>query len=410
MSVNLSSSLPVHLPEVIIDIISSYYDFFKGNLNVSLIGHIKPITCIDVISPDYIVSGSFDKTVRIWNTKTVKLAGKCELILDCKDVVTCVAFFSGNIASQEIRYVISGSIYGEMIIWNINTGKSIRILKGHTESIKSIGFIHSSNTMRENKIISCSADGTIRIWNFESDCCEYKSYINQYYSNLIDVDLRKWSNNLILYQDVNDKHLRIISYDMRGVYVWYCYDINSTFIRYLNLNLIRPKVIGILSKTSRPKIVILSNYSLYIYDLITMTFLCKYKEMNECDFSNGVKCATIISNDLIAIGTYDKTLVLWDCSKKSITIGTHPENIHSIFVLSEKHETIASRSKDGTLKIWNVSMNELEQNNSNKCIQTFTKNKFMKDTSNFFLLGDNKLVTYYNQLEKEHNNEINIWN
>jgi len=415
MSVDLSSSIPVHLPKVIIDIILSYYDVFKGNLNVSLIGHNKPVTCIDVISPDCIVSGSFDKTVRIWNTKPVKLSvkrvEKCELILNHNAVVTCVAFFSasltGNIASQEIKYVISGSLDGEIIIWNIDTGKLIRRLYGHTASIKCIGVTRFSDNICKRKIVSCSADRTIRIWNFESTYSEYSKYID------VDIVGIEWINNLMIHQNVNAKQVMIISYDMSGVYVWNYYDINNNFIRYSKLILIRPKIIGILSKMVYPRIVVLSHSSLYIYDLITLTFLFTYKETNLLDFSNCVKCATILPNDLVAIGMYDKTLVIWNTyeyDKNCRTIGTHSENIHSIFVLSEKHETIASRSKDGTIKIWNVSTNELEQNNSGKCIHTFTKNNFIHESSNFFLLDDNKLVTYYNQLEKEHTNEINIWN
>ena len=47
-----------------------------------------------------------------------------------------------------------------MRVWSTSTGKLLKLLKGHTESVRSVTL--SSN---DNQIISGSEDGTVRVWD-----------------------------------------------------------------------------------------------------------------------------------------------------------------------------------------------------------------------------------------------------
>ena len=75
-------------------------------------------------SPDgqWIASGSWDKTVRVWNANT----GEDRAVLRGHEGgVNCVAFFSDGLR------VVSGSIDKTVRIWDAETGKERAVLSGH---------------------------------------------------------------------------------------------------------------------------------------------------------------------------------------------------------------------------------------------------------------------------------------
>ncbi len=59
--------------------------------------------------------------------------------------------------------IISGSADTTIRVWNINTGKTLGLLKGHTNSILSV-----CSTNDGRKLISGSDDYTIRIWDLKN--------------------------------------------------------------------------------------------------------------------------------------------------------------------------------------------------------------------------------------------------
>ena len=73
-------------------------------------------------------------------------------------IISTVAF------SPSGKYVVSGSTDSTVRIWDSETGQIMRgPLEGHTGSIRSVAF-----SPDERHIVSCSADQTIRIWDFET--------------------------------------------------------------------------------------------------------------------------------------------------------------------------------------------------------------------------------------------------
>ena len=75
-----------------------------------------------------VVSGSYDKTVRIWNTTTGEVQAELK---GHTAVVMSVAF------SQDGSQVISGSVDKTVRIWNTTTGEVQAELKGHTNFVTS---------------------------------------------------------------------------------------------------------------------------------------------------------------------------------------------------------------------------------------------------------------------------------
>ena len=170
-------------------------------------GHMAKVNGL-AITPDgkQIVSGSQDKTIRIWDTETGKtvrtirgevapgnwgtifalalspdgrrlavggqfhrsdrtagsavrvydfISGKMEALLrGHEDVVFALAF------APDGKHLLSGSGDKTAIIWDITTGQPIHRLSGHAKDIKSVAFANDGS-----RVVTGSEDRTLRLWN-----------------------------------------------------------------------------------------------------------------------------------------------------------------------------------------------------------------------------------------------------
>jgi len=80
--------------------------------------------------------------------------GPAELIIQNGSMVQSVAF------SQDGSRVVSGSDDRTVRIWNVTTGEVEAELKGHTNSVRSVAFSQDGS-----QVVSGSLDKTVRIWN-----------------------------------------------------------------------------------------------------------------------------------------------------------------------------------------------------------------------------------------------------
>jgi len=101
-------------------------------------------------SPDtkYIVSGSRDNTLRLWDT-----SGKLLHTLNGHTSdVTALAF------SPDGKYIVSGSNDNTLRLWDTK-GKLLVTLNGHTNDVTALGFSPDGKY-----IVSGSSDNTLRLW------------------------------------------------------------------------------------------------------------------------------------------------------------------------------------------------------------------------------------------------------
>ncbi|KAI8826785.1 WD40-repeat-containing domain protein [Fimicolochytrium jonesii] len=112
-------------------------------------GHTEAVYCLQFDSRK-IVSGSRDKTLKIWDTRS----GHCKATLRGHTGSVLCLQYNENI-------IVSGSSDWSMIVWDVRSGRMLRTMTGHMESVLNLRF-------DEKWVVSCSKDTTVKVWDLES--------------------------------------------------------------------------------------------------------------------------------------------------------------------------------------------------------------------------------------------------
>ncbi|KAH8890257.1 WD40 repeat-like protein [Thozetella sp. PMI_491] len=100
----------------------------------------------------YLVSGSRDRTLKVWNLATRRLV---RTLKKHRGSVLCLQFDSDP--AEDI--IVSGSSDSDVVIWKFSTGEEIQTLThAHRESVLNVKF-------DKRILVTCSKDKTIKIFN-----------------------------------------------------------------------------------------------------------------------------------------------------------------------------------------------------------------------------------------------------
>ncbi|HEX3146520.1 MAG TPA: TIR domain-containing protein [Gemmataceae bacterium] len=122
------------------------------------LGHTDSVRSV-AFSPDgrQALSGSSDKTVRLWEVST----GACVRVLEGHtESVYSVAW------SPDGRQALSGSWDTTVRLWDLGTGQCVRVLEGHTDGVFSVAWSPDGR-----QALSGSGDATVRLWDVATGSC-----------------------------------------------------------------------------------------------------------------------------------------------------------------------------------------------------------------------------------------------
>ncbi|KMY87437.1 phospholipase A-2-activating protein [Drosophila simulans] len=137
---------------------------------LTLKGHGSTVCALSAgLEPRSLISGSWDKTARVW---TISEAGDVSFVAleGHEAAVWAVATL------KEQRKYVTGGADKNIYYWNAK-GEKLRLLKGHTDCVRGVMGLDA------NTLLSCGNDAVLRFWNEDGECVrEMNGHTNYIYS------------------------------------------------------------------------------------------------------------------------------------------------------------------------------------------------------------------------------------
>jgi WD40 repeat protein len=298
-------------------------------------GHTDLIDSV-AISPNgkYIVSGSDDETIKLWDINTGELLRSFEGHTD--------EVWSATI-SPNGKYIVSASGDETIKLWDIKTGRLIRRFKGHVEPIQVVAI-----TKNGKYIISGSNDKTIKLWNIKNGrlVMSFEGHKGPVRSVTITPNRKyivsgSWDDTIKLWNINTGKLIK----SFKG----HKDDVSSVAIT--------PNGKYIVSGSS--------DNTIKLWNIKTGRWIRSFK-----GHTNSVWSVAITPNGKnIVSGRFDNTIKLWDINTRKIlrNINTgkilrnfegHTDEVWSV-TITPNGKYIVSGSFDNTIKLWDIYTGKL---------------------------------------------------
>ncbi|XP_017021946.1 phospholipase A-2-activating protein [Drosophila kikkawai] len=134
---------------------------------LTLKGHTSTVCALaGALQPRSLISGSWDKTARVWN---ISETGEVTFIaLEGHEA----AVWAVTTLPEQRKYVTGGA--DKNIYYWSEKGEKLRLLKGHTDCVRSLIGLEA------NTLLSCGNDAIIRFWNEDGECVRQLSGHSNY--------------------------------------------------------------------------------------------------------------------------------------------------------------------------------------------------------------------------------------
>jgi WD40 repeat protein len=122
----------------------------------NLEGHKLGVICLVFSSDDkYALSGSVDKTARLWDIATGQ---QLRVFEGHGERVLSVAF------APDGKRILTGSRDKTIRLWDVQTGKELHRFEGHTDAVTCVVFVPDGR-----RALSASRDTTLRLWGLPKE-------------------------------------------------------------------------------------------------------------------------------------------------------------------------------------------------------------------------------------------------
>lgn len=274
---------------------------------------------------------------------------------------------NGILLTKDDKKMISWSADGTIKIWDVEQGKLLKTLEGHSQAVHGLQI-----TKDERKLISYSSfDNSIKVWDLDSSKIIH-SFDNQEFIRgvLITADEKK----IISYGTTNDYKIKIWDLELGKKSVSVEHD---------------SEVIGVKIATNQKFISYHKDGTIKIWEIATGKLLNSLEEHKEEIW----RILLTRSGDKIISCSYgkDKSIKIWETETGKLlhSLIGHEIAVDSMQLSIDEKKLI---SEGGIIKVWDM--------NSGKLLNSFKGNRFL-------LSKDEKIITYY-QHDKERR-VIQVW-
>jgi len=276
----------------------------------------------------YIVSGSYDKTVRLWD----KQGNQIGQSLEHKDGLTSVDNGVTSVSiSSDGQYIVSGSWDGKVYLWNIKGEQIGQSFQAHEEGWTSVAI--SSDGQH---IASGSYDKTVRLWNIKGEQIgqplEHEDRVTSVAISSDGQHIASGSSDGVRLSNARGEQRQLLEHGGR---------VSSVAIS--------PDGQYIVSGSWDGKV--------YLWNI-------KGEQIGQPFQAHDAVWSVAISPDgqYIVSGGEDKTVRLWDMQGKPIgdIFRGHRNYLRSV-AISPDSQYIVSGSEDGTVRLWDTQIHQFSQ-------------------------------------------------
>ncbi len=301
---------------------------------LTLKGHKNRVWSVDYsYDGKFIASGSWDKTIKIWNAKT----GDCiQTLKGHEGYVYGVAF------SPDGKTLVSGGDDCTVKLWDVEKGYCIRDFIGHDGSVYGVAFSPDGRF-----VVSGGTDGTVKIWEIGGKCIHTLGDNNLYYNTTIKHSVY----SVAFSPDGRFIAAGYSSSESLGFSVKLWNVENGECVYTIMGSIMTPKsnVYAIRYSPDGRYIATASHQSLILLDSVSGEFRRSFWEHNK----KVTSVAFSPNGRYFATGSVDRTLKIWDisCFQSVLTLTGHKSDVWGI-AFSPDGLHVASGSNDDTIKIW----------------------------------------------------------
>ena len=308
-----------------------------------------------------LVSGSDDKTIKLWNVETGQ---KLHTFEGHGGPVYSVNF------SRNGKTLVSGSGDKTIILWDVETGEKLHTFEGHNGPVYSVNFSYDGKTL-----VSGSGDKTIKLWNVEKP--QEIRTLKGHNSRVRSVNFSpngktlvsgSWDNTIKLWNESTGQEILTLKGHEGPVWsVNFSPDEGKTLVSGSDDGTIKLWNVEIV-QTLKGHDDLVNSVEFSPDEGKTLVSSSDDGTIKLWDVKTGEEIRTLKGNDYpvrsvnfspdgntLVSGSDDKTIILWDVKtgKKIHTFEEHNGLVRSVN-FSPNGETLVSGSWDGTIKLWDV--------------------------------------------------------
>jgi WD40 repeat protein len=287
-----------------------------GRVLATFHGHEGYVNALAVLPNGRVVSGSHDNTVRVWDLETSR----------------ALATFHGHqgyvsaLAVLPNGRVVSGSHDNTVRVWDLETGRSLATLHGHRNSVNAVAVLP------DGRVLSGSNDKTVRVWDLET---------NRTVATL--QGHTAWVRALAVFPDG-----RVVSGSVDGtVRVW---DVETghafaTFDGHQgSMNALAVLARGCIVSGS-------SDNTMKVWDVQMGRAVATLR-----GHQGWVNALMVLPDGRVVSGSSDNTVRVWDveAGRAVATLRGHQGSVRALAVLPDGR--VVSGSVDSTVRVWDVKM------------------------------------------------------